>query len=341
MAISNRIFFSVIFTTLLCCKSKDELSQEKPTKTTTKITQNNLLFEKIDVVSSGLEFNNLIQHDLETKSNLFDFDFFYNGSGVGVEDINNDGLKDIFFCGNQVPNKLFLNKGNLIFKDISESSNINVNKNWSNGVSFADVNNDGWIDIYISQGGPYERGKRKNILLINQRNNTFKEEAGKYGLDDDAISTQSAFFDFDKDGDLDCIVMNESEYYGYSPEQFININQNKEILKKNSNHLYENINGKFVDITEKSGLLKASFGLGLCIADINNDNWLDIYIANDYYIPDAMYISNRNGTFTDQIKTTTKQISFYGMGVDIGDVNNDNLDDIFVLDMASQDHVRS
>lgn len=324
---------------IVACQNSDG----PPSNTSVAVTtvKNDDLFEKIEVDQSGLKFNNEIKHDLTTKSNLFDYDFFYNGAGVGVEDINNDGLKDVFFCGNQVPNKLFLNKGNMVFEDITESANINVNKNWSSGVAFADVNNDGWMDIYVSQGGPYTRDRRHNILLINQKDNTFKEEAAAYGLDDDAISTQSAFFDFDKDGDLDCIVMNESEYYGYPPLQFMKINQNKEVLRKNSSHLYENKNGKFIDITEKAGLLNPSFGLGLCVADINNDNWPDIYIANDYYIPDAMYISNGNGTFTNQIKDATKQVSFFGMGVDIGDINNDNLDDIFVLDMASQDHYRS
>jgi hypothetical protein len=135
--------------------------------------------------------------------------------------------------------------------------------------------------------------------------------------------------------------MNESDYYGLDPVSFYKLFENKELLKNNSSHLYEQKDGKFIDITEKAGLLKPSFGLGLCVSDLNNDNWLDIYIANDYYVPDAMYINNGNGTFTDKIKSATKQISFYGMGVDIADINNDNLKDIYVLDMASSDHVRS
>jgi len=341
MIYTKRITYLIALIVLLSCENNENSHQKNQTVASVKTSQNDFLFEKVDVNDSGLKFNNTIEHDLSTKSNLFDYDFFYNGAGVGVADINNDGLKDVFFCGNQVPNRLFLNKGNLVFEDITESAHININKNWSNGVSFADVNNDGWVDIYISQGGPYERENRKNILLINQKNNTFNEKASEYGLDDDAISTQSAFFDFDKDGDLDCIVVNESDYYGYDPIRFMKIHEDKNILKKNSSHFYENRNGKFVDITEKAGLLNPSFGLGLCVADINNDNWLDVYIANDYYIPDAMYISNGDGTFSNQIKQATKQVSFFGMGVDIGDVNNDNLDDIFVLDMASQDHYRS
>ena len=298
-------------------------------------------FQKINKKQSNLDFQNTLKHDLSTKSNLFDYDFFYNGAGVGIVDVNNDGLKDVFFCGNQVDNKLFLNKGNLVFEDISEKANINQHKNWSNGVTFADVNNDGWMDIYVTQGGPYNLEERQNLLYINQKDNTFTEKAVEYGLADTGISTQASFFDFDKDGDLDCIVANENDYYGLDPITFYKTLKNKKRLHQSSSHLYKNNNGKFIDITEKSGLLKPTFGLGLCVSDINNDGWLDIYIANDYYVPDALYLNNRNSTFTDQIKKATKQVSFYGMGVDVEDINNDNLNDIFVLDMASADHIRS
>jgi hypothetical protein len=298
-------------------------------------------YKKVSTEKSGLKFNNKITHNLNTKFNLFDYDFFYNGAGVGIEDINNDGLKDIIFIGNQVPNKLFLNKGNLQFEDITDKANINTNKNWANGVTFADVNNDGWMDIYISQGGPVSKKERNNLLFINQKNNTFKEEAELYGINDTGISTQAAFFDYDKDGDLDCLVMNENEYYGTDPSRFYTILKDKNKLKENSSHLYKNENGKFINVTENSGLLKATFGLGLGISDINNDTWPDIYIANDYYVPDMMYINNQDGTFSDVIKETTQQVEFYGMGLDIADLNNDNLNDIFVLDMAASDHIRS
>ena len=297
--------------------------------------------EKLSSEYSGINFSNDIYPNLETRENLFDYDYFYNGSGVGIADLNNDGLKDILFTANQKPNKLYVNTGDLKFNDVTDSSNINQNKKWSSGVTFADVNADGWLDIYISQGGPYEKEKRSNILLINNKDLTFSDETKKYGLDDMGISTQSAFFDFDKDGDLDCIVMNENDYYGYDPLTFFKKFENKTLLEQNSSHLYEQIDGKFVNITEKAGLLSPTFGLGLCVSDINNDGWLDIYIANDYYIKDGMYINNQDGTFSNKIKESTKQISFYGMGVDIEDINGDNLSDIFVLDMASSDHVRS
>lgn len=329
------------FTLLVVISCKEEPSNSEPNELNHELNPISSSFKKIQSSVSGIDFNNTITHDLNTKFNLFDYDFFYNGAGVGIEDINNDGLKDIFFTGNQVPNKLYLNKGGLKFEDITETANINTNKNWSNGITFADVNNDGWMDIYISQGGPVDENLRNNLLLINQKDNSFKEEANQYGLNDTGISTQSAFLDFDMDGDLDCIVMNENDYYGTDPTQFYSILSDKSKLKENSSHLYENINGKFLNVTEKSGLLSATFGLGLCISDINNDNWPDIYIANDYYVPDMMYLNNQNGTFTDVIKQTTNQVEFYGMGIDIADINNDNLNDIFALDMAASDHIRS
>ncbi|NNK28614.1 MAG: VCBS repeat-containing protein [Flavobacteriaceae bacterium] len=331
-----------VFILLACNKeSKEEVKTTISKANETSGSIKSAFLKRIPSSESNLIFSNDITDNVATKENLFDYDYFFNGSGVGVGDINNDGLKDIFFAGNQVPNKLFLNKGNLTFEDISESANINVKKHWSSGVSFVDINNDGWLDIYVSQGGPRSIEERKNILLINQKDNTFKEEASTYGLDDHGISTQSAFFDYDKDGDLDCIVMNENDYYGTDPSTFYSILKDEEKLMENCSHLYRNDNGKFINITKQAGLLKPTFGLGLCVSDINNDDWLDIYIANDYYVPDAKYINNKNGTFTDAIKENTNQVSFYGMGVDIEDLNNDALQDIFVLDMASSDHVRS
>jgi len=332
----NFLFLLMAISFFNCSNPKSDLSENK-NNSHNQVSN----FEQINPKQSGLHFSNTLAHNLKNGLNVFDYDYYYNGAGVGIADINNDGLKDIFFCANQGSNKLFLNKGNLVFEDITESANINTKKGWSSGVTFVDINNDGWLDIYVSQGGPYSKIDRANLLLINQKNNTFKEGASNYGLDDTGISTQSAFFDYDKDGDLDCVVMNENEYWGVDPLTFLKILSDKQKLFDNSSHLYQNDKGKFKNVTEHAGLLKPSFGLGLCVSDINNDNWLDIYIANDYYLPDVMYINNKNGTFTDQIKNTTNQISFSAMGVDIADINNDNLKDIFVLDMAPTDHIRS
>ncbi|MEM9646880.1 MAG: VCBS repeat-containing protein [Bacteroidota bacterium] len=319
-----------------------EVSTKDKTVDISSPTPSSPLFQKLDATETGLDFTNAIQHNVATMENLFDYDYFYNGAGVGLEDLNNDGLLDLVFCGNQVPNRIYINEGGLKFKDITQTSGINTGKHWSNGVTFADVNNDGWVDIYISQGGPKNRDQRKNLLFINQKNETFLESAQDYGLADVGISTQSAFFDFDKDGDLDCVVMNENELYGFDPIRLERYMQaNPESTYYNSSHFYRNDGGKFTDVTKQVGIEKPIFGLGLAISDINEDGWMDMYLASDYYLPDVMYINNGDGTFKDKIKETTNQISFYGMGLDIADLDNDNLQDIFVLDMAANDHVRS
>jgi len=332
----------IVSIVISCKKDNKQIDKTQNKESTVNKIKSTRIFEKIGSLDSGIEFANRIQDKLDSKENLFDFDFFYNGGGVGIADLNNDGLDDIFFCGNQVQNRLYINKGNLQFEDVTDKANINANKRWSNGVTFADVNNDGWLDIYVTQGGPFKNEFRRNLLFINQKNETFIESAEEYGLNDGGISTQACFFDYDKDGDLDCIVSNENELFGLDPVRFHNtLKNNKKLLYNSSAHLYKNEKGKFIDVTEDAGVLKATFGLGLTVGDINNDGWLDFYISNDYYIPDVMYINNKNGTFSDKIKDKTKQITFYGMGVDIEDINNDGFQDIFVLDMASSDHVRS
>ncbi|MFP2996188.1 VCBS repeat-containing protein [Spongiivirga sp. MCCC 1A20706] len=330
------IYFLAAIFIFSSCDSNKKMEETAPEMAVQKV------FEKITSDQSNIAFSNTITDHIDTKENLFDYDFFYNGSGVGVGDINNDGLLDVFFCANQQENKLYLNKGDFVFQDISEKAGINKGKGWSSGVTFADVNNDGWLDIYVSQGGPNRGEARKNRLYINQHDLTFEESAEALGLADSSISTQSSFFDYDKDGDLDCIVSNENELYGTDPSTFYKIlTADKVLLKQSSAHLYQNNNGIFEDITEEAGLLKPAFGLGLCVADINNDGWQDIYIANDYYVPDAMYINNGKGGFNNKIKEYTKQLSFYGMGVDIADANDDGREDLFVLDMASSDHYRA
>ena len=300
------------------------------------------LFQQVESSDSGIDFSNSLQEDVSTKENLLDFDYFYNGAGVGAGDINNDGLIDLLFTGNQTDNRLYLNQGNLTFKDITANAGINVGKQWSNGVTFVDIDQDGWLDIYISQGGPRERDQRRNLFFKNNGDLTFTEMATDLGLADEGISTQSAFFDFDKDGDQDCFVMNESELYGYDPITF-----HRTLLESGDRYdvsysqLYENRDGKFVNISVEAGIVKPTFGLGLVISDINHDGWPDIYVANDYYLPDNMYINRKNGSFSDRIATYTKQQSFFGMGADIADINNDGYNDIGVLDMASKDHIRS
>ena len=326
---------------LLWFGCKEDAEQTEATGSLTpEITEP--VFARVSPEDSGVYFENRIRENLSTLENLFDFDYFYNGAGAGVADLNNDGLLDIFFCGNQVPNKLFLNKGDMVFEDVSATAGINQGKQWSNGVAFADVNGDGWLDIYVSQGGPNPRPNRKNLLFLNQQDGTFTEVAEALGLADMGISTQSAFFDYDRDGDLDCIVMNESEYYGADPILLNRlIEGNPEAPWFNSSHLYRNDGGTFTDVSKEAGIQRPIFGLGLSVSDINADGWPDIYLASDYYLPDALFINQGDGTFADHIEEYTQQISYYGMGIDIADINNDALQDIFVLDMASSDHYRS
>lgn len=304
----------------------------------------NQLFSAIPASHSGVTFNNQLTENLSTGENILDFDLFFNGSGVAIADFDNDGLEDIFFAGNQVDNRIYKNQGEFQFTDKTKTSGINTkDKGWSNGVSCADINQDGFIDIYVSQGGPYGPEKRPNLLFINNGDFTFSEQADKFGLNDNGISSQAAFFDYDKDGDLDCFVMNESPLLGFDPARFYSMinRHSSSMLHVSCSHLYRNDNGHFVDVSYEAGVLIPSFGLGLCISDINNDNWLDIYVANDYYIPDAVYINNQKGGFIDETKSVMKQSSFYSMGVDIADLNNDGHQDLYVLDMASVDHVKS
>ena len=242
------VLFFIIIAYIISCNSK----QKNLSTNSIEISNTSKLFNKIESTKSNITFSNTIKPDLTKGESLFDYDYFYNGAGVGIEDINNDGLLDVFFCGNQVANSLYINNGNFEFKDITSSTNINKVNGWSNGVTFVDINNDGWKDIYVSQGGPYTRELRKNLLYINQKNGSFIEQAEMYGLADTGISTQSVFFDMDNDGDLDCLVMNENEYYGVNPIELNKlIEENPESIYYNSSHLYKNENGKFKDVTKR------------------------------------------------------------------------------------------
>lgn len=310
------------------CKQKESAISEN----------NDTLFVRIPGSESGIDFKNALIENAETEDNILSYPYFFNGAGVAVGDINNDGLSDVFFAANQGPNKLFLNLGNMKFKDITSTAGIGK-KNWSTGVTMADVNKDGFLDIYVCQGGNFNNPEtRQNLLFINNGNQTFTEKAQDYGLNDKGIGTQASFFDFDKDGDLDCYVMNECKYEGIPLNKVLQDITNHENLVNASGKLYRNDGNKFTDVTEQAGVLRYGYGLGLVTADLNNDGWPDIYVANDYSVPDFMYINNKNGTFTDKTREMTRQIEFYGMGVDVNDITNDGLPEIGAVDMATDDH---
>lgn len=299
--------------------------------------QNQTRFRLLNSDVTGIRFNNqLTEND---TLNYFTYQYMYMGGGVAIGDLNNDGLSDIFFTGNMVENKLYLNEGNLKFKDISKSAGLAGDSRWYTGVTFIDINSDGYLDIYLSVSG--KNGNKRNQLFVNNQDLTFTERAAEYGIDDEGQSIQSAFFDYDHDGDLDLFVIN------YPITSFKTPNTVYRMLKdvsdiKNSDHLYRNDgNGLFTDVTKDSGLLNFGLSVSSSIGDFNQDGWDDIYVSNDFSTPDYLYINNGDGTFTDRLTESTKQTSFYGMGTDAEDFNNDGLLDLFQVDMAAQDNRRS
>nr|WP_314836524.1 VCBS repeat-containing protein [uncultured Flavobacterium sp.] len=280
--------------------------------------------------------------------NIFKYRNFYNGGGVAIGDINNDGLADVFFTSNQGANKLYLNKGNFKFEDISKKSGIEGKKAWSTGVVMVDINGDGLLDIYVCDAGSNIDAIRKSQLYINNGNATFTEKAAEYNLADTGITTHAAFFDYDKDGDLDCYILNNS----FIPVSTLNYSNKRElrdkdwdvaeILKGGGDKLMRNDNGKFVDVSESAGIFSSliGFGLGVTVGDVNGDLYPDLYISNDFYERDYLYINNKNGTFSEQIQGWATHISQSSMGADLADVNNDGKSDIFTTDMLPEGDAR-
>jgi hypothetical protein len=296
------------------------------------------LFTSLPLSATNIDFKNTVKEDL--YFNFLNYPYIYNGGGVAVGDINNDGLEDIYFTANQNSNKLYINKGDLEFKDITNNSNTKDDKGWSTGVTMVDINNDGWLDIYVCKSGSLQDNNlRKNKLFINQKNNTFKEEASKYGVDHFGFSVQSYFFDFDNDGDLDLYLVNHRP--DFRNNNTINLEDQKNIKEYSSDQLFRNENGLFTNITKTAGISNKAWGLSASIGDFNNDNLLDIYVANDFLQPDFLYINNGDGTFSDKAQTQFKHISSNSMGSDFADVNNDLKPDLIVLDMMAEDHIRS
>lgn len=288
---------------------------------------------------SNIHFNNKIQES--ASFNVLQYGYLYNGGGVAIGDIDNDGLDDIYFSSNMASNRLYKNLGNLKFKDITDIAGVAANDAWNTGVSMADVNNDGFLDIYVCRSADAYPEKRKNLLFINNRNGGFTEMASSWGIDDAAYSTQAAFFDYDKDGDLDLFLLN------HSVQQFAGFNQYLSNYKQDLNplygdKLYRNEGDKFIDVTKQSGIIGnvLGFGLGVSISDFNGDSWPDIYIGNDYHEQDYYYVNNKDGTFTEALSTYFDHVSLFSMGNDAADINNDGLPDLVTLDMLPTDHFR-
>lgn len=323
----RKFILGQILTALFCCNFFAAYGQQP-------------LFKLLDGKETNIKFSNDI-NETETL-NVLSYEYFYNGGGVAVGDINNDGLPDLLFTANMQPNKLYLNLGHMKFRDITKDASSDLQGrpgSWKTGVTMADVNGDGLLDIYICYSGKTENDKRRNQLFINLGNNKFKDEAKEYGLDDPGYSTQAVFFDYDNDGDLDMFLLNHNIKKLDNMELARYKSETDELA---SNKLFRNDNGHFTDVSKTAGIVQnpLTFGLGVAIADINKDGWQDIYVTNDYNEPDYIYINNHDGTFTEKSKDMVRHMSHFSMGVDIADFNNDGLPDILTLDMMPEDNHR-
>ncbi|NBU35670.1 MAG: hypothetical protein EBS35_03730 [Bacteroidetes bacterium] len=303
----------------------------------------NPLFKEITPQESGIRFENKLSFD--AKFNIYTYRNYYNGGGVGLGDVNNDGLIDIYMTANMLPNKLFLNKGNFKFEDITAAANVAGTKAWSTGVSLADVNGDGLLDIYVCNSGDIKGDNKQNELFINQGNNAkgipeFKEEGEKYGLADKGFSTHAAFFDYDKDGDLDMYLLNNS----YQAIGSFNLRKNERPNRDpvGGDKLFRNDQNHFTDISEEAGIYGSviGFGLGVTVGDMDKDGWLDIYVSNDFFERDYLYHNNGDGTFTEELENCMQSVSAASMGADMADINNDAYPDIFVTDMLPREDAR-
>jgi enediyne biosynthesis protein E4 len=320
-----------IFSLLLSCTS--ESSKDSNHK-------GPLLFTKVASQESGIAFVNEVED--QKDFNIFKYRNFYNGGGVAIGDINNDGLPDIFFTANMKKNHLYLNKGNFKFEDITDRAGVGGRKPWDTGVLMVDVNGDGYLDIYVSNAGNMEADNHDNDLYINNGDLTFTEKAAEYGLAESGFSTHASFFDYDRDGDLDAYLLNNSNVpvssLGYAADRNKKASDWESVPKqlRGIGHLFlRNDDGKFVNVSEEAGIYRSliAFGLGVLVTDINGDNYPDIYISNDFYERDYLYINQKNGTFSEEIKNWTSHLCLSAMGVDIADINNDGLYDVFITDM--------
>lgn len=292
------------------------------------------LFEKIDSSSSGVTFRNDLPFD--EKFNIFTYRNFYNGGGVALGDVNNDGLIDMYLTANLGENKLYLNEGDFKFKDVTAIAGVAGTRAWSTGVAMADVNGDGYLDIYVCNSGDIAGDNKQNELFINNGDGTFSEKAEEFGLADQGYSTHAVFFDYDNDGDLDVYLLNNS----YQSIGSFNKMQNERPKRDpvGGDKLFRNDGEKFSDVSEEAGIYGSTigFGLGITIGDVNQDGWMDIFISNDFFERDYLYINNQDGTFAESLTSYMRAISAASMGADIADINNDGHLDIFVTEMLPE-----
>ena len=295
-------------------------------------------FQLIPSKESGITFSNDLTYTDEF--NVYKYRNFYNGGGVAVGDINNDGLVDVYFSANQKSNELYLNQGNFKFLNVTELAGVGGQKAWATGVTMVDINADGWLDIYVCNSGDLKGDNKQNELFINNQDGTFKEDAKSYGLDDKGFSTHAVFFDYDKDGDLDVYLLNNS----YQAIGSFDLRR-EERPKRDTlggDKLMRNDNGFFVDVSEQAGIYGSviGFGLGVTVGDVNGDHWEDIFISNDFFERDYLYINLKNGSFKEVLTEQMKSISGASMGADMADIDNDGDNDIFVTEMLPFDYQR-
>ncbi|MDX1586169.1 MAG: VCBS repeat-containing protein, partial [Balneolaceae bacterium] len=293
--------------------------------------ENDTLFSEIPSEVTGIDFSNDLSFSQDF--NIYRYRNYYNGGGVGVGDFNNDGLPDLYFTSNQEENRLYLNEGDLRFTDITAKAGVAGQRAWSTGVSVVDINGDGYMDIYVCNSGTIEEDDKRNELFINNGDSTFTEKASEYGLDDPALSIHASFFDYDRDGDLDMYLVNNSFRAIGSFEQEENTRNVRNA--QGGDKLYRNEGNRFVDVSEEAGIYgsEIGFGLGVSVADVNRDGWEDMYISNDFFERDYLYINNKDGTFKEVLEEQMKSVSAAAMGADVADLNGDGYPEIFVTDM--------